>query len=60
MDFQELKKLLEIPDYEAFVEVSNRATASRCLSAIEHALWIIWKLSHSGITDKLYETVKPL
>jgi transcriptional regulator GlxA family with amidase domain len=58
--FPELEKLGAIPVQESFVEVGRIATASRCLNGAKLALWMVEKLSSKEISDKVFETVRPL
>lgn len=45
---------------ESFVEAGHVATGARCMSGDKLALWIIEKLAGSEVSEKVYETVKPL
>lgn len=58
--FQELERLGAIPQRQSFVSEEFIATASRCLSGTQLALWMIEKLIGNEIAAKIYETVRPL
>ncbi|HEX7673802.1 MAG TPA: DJ-1/PfpI family protein [Bdellovibrio sp.] len=58
--FQELARLGAIPQKQSFVAEEFIATASRCLSGTQLALWMIEKLIGKEIAAKIYETVRPL
>ena len=45
---------------EPFVECGGIATGARCLSGDKLALWIIEKLAGKDISEKVFETVRPL
>ncbi len=45
---------------EAFISDGNIATGARCLSGDKLALWIIEKLIGAHISEKVFESVKPL
>lgn len=58
--FAELERLGATPAQEAFICEERIATAARCLSGTQLALWIIKSLAGQEIADKVYESVKPL